>query len=548
MSSGQGTNSATGYVTRFGSGTAITGNQALELTLRDVTNTTTVGSKSLSVSTSSDTTATSASFSLVAASAVSGVVLQRSSPVAGAAQIDYTVDFTTSATGALADGYGTVTFTAPPGTIFPSQSCPSFDVPNDGSYWCMTNGGGTNVATGTVYRTGQPGNALAANETLELTLRGITNTTTLTPGTFSVSTSSDTAGSSAPFSAVTGGAVSGVAVQLSSSVAGATQVDYTVDFTTSATGQLADGNGTITFTAPPGTVFPSYSCPYFTVPNDGTYWCMTNGGGTRVATGTVYRSGLPGNALAANEPVELTLRGVTNSSSLAPGALSVSTSSDTAAASTPLTLVNASPVSDVVVNLSSPVAGATQIDYTIGFTTERDRRPGGRQRHHHVHRTARHHLSRAELPFIRRAQRRQLLVHDQRRRNPRRYRNGVSNRPARQRARRERTRRTDPPRRHQLRLARTGRTQRLDVVRHRRVLRAVHARQRRLRLRREREHLYPGCRQRPRWTTPSTSRRAPPASSPTATAPSPSPHRPEPSFLRTAAPTSRFPTTAATGA
>ena len=64
-----------------------------------------------------------------------------------------------------------------------------------------------------------------------------------------MSTSSDTAANSPPFTLVAAGSVSNSSVQLSTLAADATQVDYTVDFTTSAV-VLADGFGTVTFTAP----------------------------------------------------------------------------------------------------------------------------------------------------------------------------------------------------------------------------------------------------------------------------------------------------------
>jgi len=126
-------------------------------------------------------------------------------------------------------------------------------------------------------------------------------------------------------------------VSLSSLVAGAPQVDYTIDFTTSATGQLADGYGTVTFTAPSGTQFPALGCVKLTLPNDGTYWCMNSTSGTRVATGYISRTNTPGNGLSASQAVELTLRGVTNSGLLTPQSLSVSTSSDTVASSSTFT-------------------------------------------------------------------------------------------------------------------------------------------------------------------------------------------------------------------
>ncbi len=57
------------------------------------------------------------------------------------------------------------------------------------------------------------------------------------------------------------GSVSGVSVSLSTNAAGATEVDYTVGFTTSATGALDPNTGTITLSTSGSTSFPS-NCSY----------------------------------------------------------------------------------------------------------------------------------------------------------------------------------------------------------------------------------------------------------------------------------------------
>ena len=59
------------------------------------------------------------------------------------------------------------------------------------------------------------------------------------------------------FQTVRAGAISGLSLSQSTTALGATQVTYTVGFTTSATGALAAGTGTISVQAPAGS-FPSH--------------------------------------------------------------------------------------------------------------------------------------------------------------------------------------------------------------------------------------------------------------------------------------------------
>jgi len=365
--SGSGTRQITGVVIHTGGGgTAIAANTALELTLRDTANATTVGAQTLSVSTSSDTIAGTGPFSLVASQAVSGVSAVLSTSAAGAAHVNYAVQFTTSATGALASNYGTVTFTGPVGTTFAS-SCVFFAAPNDSVEWCPSSGTGTRQVTGAVYNTSGSGTTpIAPNTTLALTLRDTTNATTTGAQTLSVSTSSDTAASGA-YSLTPALAVGGVTVATSTQAAGAAHVDYTVDFTTSATGWLADGIGTVTFTGPVGTSFGT-SCVPFDIPNNGTEWCPTSGSGTRQVTGIVY-SGGGGNAIAANTALELTLRDTTNTTTTGAQAFSVSTSSDTTAGTASFPLTTPRAVSGLTVSSDSTLPGQSGVSYTVNFTT-----------------------------------------------------------------------------------------------------------------------------------------------------------------------------------
>ena len=91
----------------------------VQVVFDDVTNTAVAGSHTLTVSTSSDAAAT-ASYATVPGGALSGVSVGLSSPAAGVRGVTYTVQFTASATGALAQNQGTITVAAAAGTVLPT--------------------------------------------------------------------------------------------------------------------------------------------------------------------------------------------------------------------------------------------------------------------------------------------------------------------------------------------------------------------------------------------------------------------------------------------
>ena len=185
--------------------------------------------------------------------------------------VNYTVAFSTSATGAIPAG-GTITLIAPPGTLWPNHH-------NNCQYGLTdttTASGDATCLSATLADSGLPiysylacpgaavqltvPNAIKAGDNLSLAISGVTN-----PGpgvyTLAVSTSTDTTPeTSASYTITSPTSVTQPSVTLSSSVAGATAVNYTVGFTTSATGAIPAG-GDITVIGPPGTVWPN-SCSY----------------------------------------------------------------------------------------------------------------------------------------------------------------------------------------------------------------------------------------------------------------------------------------------
>jgi hypothetical protein len=112
------TASSSSSITITAGGITIGAGDTVHVLAPEVTNALSTGSQTFSVSTSSDM-ASSTSFSLVAASPVTGVSAKLSNTVAGA-QAKYTVAFTTSATGSLDGTFGQIELSGPKGTKFAS--------------------------------------------------------------------------------------------------------------------------------------------------------------------------------------------------------------------------------------------------------------------------------------------------------------------------------------------------------------------------------------------------------------------------------------------
>ena len=117
--------------------------------------------------------------------------------------------------------------------------------------------------------------------------------------------------------------VTALSVGLSTPVAGAAGITYTTRFTTSAHGDLAQDNGTITIKAAAGTVLPSCATLLDVTANVRNSACGNSG-----ESSTTMRVGTH---IAPNHVVELVLDGVTTTTSLGTQPWTLSTSTDTAA-------------------------------------------------------------------------------------------------------------------------------------------------------------------------------------------------------------------------
>jgi IPT/TIG domain len=314
-------------------------------------------------------------FQAVPASSIKDLSLSRSSALQGATNVTYTVTFQASMSGALPVGSGTVTVAGPVGTFsFPVAGCDNrftiTDVTSGASgtaTFCLPvakTDGGVVVLTTPV--------AIAAGDEVRVVMPSLHNGTQ-GADQLMVGTSSDTA-SSVALGGSTKLPVADVTVSATTAAARATEVTYTVGFTTSGTGALAPGLGTITLHMAPGTFpVPRSRCGSATATitdlatkvkaeGDLCEFATVSTDGAQVELVTQFQIG-------AGQAVQVVIGGLHNPDVPGTQTVSVSTSSDTAAsASYHITGVGI-PITALSVGLSSPAAAATRVTYTLDFTT-----------------------------------------------------------------------------------------------------------------------------------------------------------------------------------
>ncbi len=232
----------------------------------------------------------------------------------GANSAIWTVNATTSATGALAIG-ATITIDAPPTTTFPSAAS-AYKV-NSTTVTAIPSTAAGTVTIATPV-------AVSSSTLVTVVMTGVINPAagTYANTSFSVSTSVDTTASNPAGGLSFGSVVSGVSFGPSSLV-GAGSATWTVGFTTSANGALAIGD-TITISAPASTTFPSAASAY--VVNSTTVTAIPS---TAAGTVTIVTPMALGNSTA----VSVQITGVTNpaASSYPNTSFSASTTADAAA-------------------------------------------------------------------------------------------------------------------------------------------------------------------------------------------------------------------------
>ena len=297
------------------------------MSLNEVTNPTSTGSTSTSVSTTSDTKAATASVTLTPANSVKSVSATSTSTAAGA-KADWTVGFTTSATGGIPAADGSVSVTLPSGTELGSSNTDTCVVTDTTTSNIVSEGNFSTSGT-TETCSFNTGSGVIAGNVLSVALNAVTNTTTTGSASVSVVTSADTKAATASVSITTANAVSGLTVVPSSTAAGA-QTTWTANFTTSATGALEySADSAVTITLPTGTTFASFQGGTVTdtTTGDPLSDSCSNTSGTTVTCSNNY-----GYNSAAGDVLSVVLTGLTNPNVNATTTTNVSTTSDTKAA------------------------------------------------------------------------------------------------------------------------------------------------------------------------------------------------------------------------
>ena len=252
------------------------------------------------------------------AAGVSDLSVSVTPDVAGVSGAAYTIDFRTSATGALAAGSGTITVTAAPGTKLPDCAVVT-DLTAGTDPVNLCDGGVAPAATMTLTAA----SAIGPGDRVEMVFTGATNPPEVGAHTLKVSTSKDPAGSALYKLVPRGGAISALSVLVTPKVAGASGATYTIEFRTSASGALASGGGTITVTAAPGTKLPN--CAVVTDLTAGTDPANLCDGGVAPAASMTLTAA---STIGPGDRVQMVFDGATNASQAGTYTLRVSTSTD----------------------------------------------------------------------------------------------------------------------------------------------------------------------------------------------------------------------------
>jgi len=303
-------------------GYTINAGDSVTVTIDGVTNPTTTGPATVSVSTTSDTTPVTTTATITTPHAVTGLSASSTSTAAGAV-VGWTIGFSASATGALVGAAGSsVSVTLPAGTAFDSlNGATLYD-----STTAQTVGSYSSVAGTVVTITLYNGYTVDAGDALVLTVTGVTNPTATGSGSVSVSTSSDTAAVTVPTATTAVQSVSGLSV-VPDSTGTTAYTNYTVGFTTSSSGGLGAGYASsVSVILPAGTTFGEFEGGTLTDVTTSTSIGSCNATTGTTVTCTLYSSSY---STAAGDALSATLTGVNNPTVATLAHISVSTSSDT---------------------------------------------------------------------------------------------------------------------------------------------------------------------------------------------------------------------------
>jgi hypothetical protein len=344
-------------------GEVINASDHVTVTLTNVTNAPTSMGNTLSLSSSTDTTAVQTpSYTLTNPQTPTAPSVSLSSNAGGIQHVTYTIGFTTgAATGELV-APGTITIAAPAGTAFQAGGV-IHDITTNQTFavgGTLSNGN----ATDTLTLGGSE--VINSGDQVSVTLSNVTNPATSANNVIALSTSSDTnVTRTSNYVLTSPQVVTSPSVALSSNAGGIQHVTYTVGFTAgNATGELV-APGTVTIAAPAGTAFQAGGLIHDVNTNQtfavgGT---LSNGN----ATDTLALGG--NEVINSGDAVTVTLSNATNAATGANNTLSISTSSDPSAVTSPnYALTSPQAVTSPSVALTSTAGGIQHVTYTVGFT------------------------------------------------------------------------------------------------------------------------------------------------------------------------------------
>jgi len=318
-------------------GTTTTAGDEITVLAYGVANATSSGGQTFAVTTSPGAGGASLPFTLTAATSVSAPVLSLVSTSASASGLAYAATFKV-ANGFIVNGAGddfsAFTLQAASGTTFPSSGYAEVFNDNTGA-----GGGATYTASGSTATVLPPSGGNMGGgpgDEISVIIFGVANPSSSGAATASLSTTSDPTATSAKYTLTAQTSVASDILQLSSLSGGASNVTYSVTFrTTNGLVSASNPGSTITVTLPAGTGMPPDGS--VSVTDDTT---DQECGGTLTSSGTTatvaITSGSCPQELGAKDVVTLVLTGVTNAPSLSGTHITLSTSSDPAAVTTPL--------------------------------------------------------------------------------------------------------------------------------------------------------------------------------------------------------------------
>lgn len=299
-------------------------------------------------------------------SAVADGSLQVSSASATASHVTYSVTF--RALHPLTAGSSTITLELPAHATLASPLCypDSTDLVTDDA--SQSTGCGAISVDGRQVVIKSPVTT-SAGDTVTVMLNGITNPPGPGLKMVLVSTSSDPGPAPLHFVLAPQTAVGTATLQLSSYSAAASRVTYSITF--KSPDRFFDGDNqrsTITLAAPPGTVFPSYSCGAYAFVDD----TETTSGGC----GPSFHVSGAGATVTINPPttqpgdlLTLVIKGVANTTKTGPHSLVLSTSADPRPVALDFSILLAQSVARPFAQMSSYAASAKAVTWSVGFSS-----------------------------------------------------------------------------------------------------------------------------------------------------------------------------------